>query len=753
MGMLNRYSLLLLLLMSGDFMVMAQDFRATNNIPVRGLNDELKTFAWSGGMNNPQFSAMDLNRDGIEDLVFFDRSDRSFTTFLNNGKTGQISYTLAPQYIPVFDSCECDEWALLEDYNCDGLPDVFCGGLSPFRQNIKVYQQVIYPGDSVGFELAYFPINVLSSNLRPIYNTPTDIPAIVDEDGDGDIDIISSQTGSNFFTLHENLAMDNYGRCDTFDFIIETNCWGHFYEGNLDNSVVVADTQFCRRPGWDGVRTGSRHVGSTLLVHDFDGNGRVDAMLGDVSFSTINVVFSNTDSTQTFMDSVVYSYPTYDSAFYQILFPGLFYVDLNNDGAKDLIGAPNASLGGENVDGTLHYLNEGTSDSIDLRFGGRGIFSGESIDVGSTATPTFLDHNGDGLPDLLIGSDNTTLRSADTTTLTFQLQLYENTGTLQDPEFTLIDDDYLNASTLFPPLQSAAPVAGDMDNDGDEDLFIGQVDGRIRYFENAAPIGQDAFYVQTTFGIQDDQGETIDVGKLASPELVDFDGDGDLDMFIGNEFGVLYYYENSGSVSSPVWTSVQDTFGGIKVFDEFGSQFSGISRPRFADYDGDNTVELLLGAEDGFVYIFEDPAAGLISNIIPNGTLFGRDFGDNAAPAITNLDDSGDLTFVFGSARGGLQLWNNRPEDTTVSSMFRPRTLPSVSIFPNPTTGMVSLEWAGYPGKQATIRVINAMGQTTRVQVTSSTQADLRLQDLSSGVYIILIEQGQNRWSGRLLKE
>lgn len=749
-----RISLLILSLGLAHISGFAQSYRATNNIPVKGLDGKLKAHAWSGGMNNPQFSVADLNLDGHDDLIFYDRSDATFTTFINKGIPGEIGYTLEPKYAASFDSCECDEFALLEDYNCDGLPDLFCGGISPNRQNIKLYRQVIYNGDSVGFELDYFTIDVLSSNVRPIYNTPTDIPAIVDVDGDGDIDIISSQTGSNFFTLHTNLAMEEHGRCDTMDFIIGTFCWGHFYEGNNDNSIVVADTTFCKRGGPSGRRDeiDLRHVGSTLLMQDFDGDGLVDAMLGDVSYSTVNVVFNGGDSTHAFMDSVVYEYPDYDSAVYQVLFPGIFYVDLDNDDVRDMIFAPNANQGAENVDGTMHYLNKGADNFLDLEFQGRGIFSAQSIDAGQSSNPTFLDYNDDGLQDILIGSSNANLRSGDTTILVFQLQLYENTGTLQNPEFTLVDDDYLNASTLFPPLQAATPVAADMDGDGDDDLLIGQIDGKIRYFENAAGPGQKAAYVQITNALTDNLNQIIDVGNISAPAVFDLDGDNDLDLFIGNDFGAVAYYENTGSASSAIFTSVADTFGGILVSDEFGSPFSGASKPTFADYDGDNTVELLVGAEDGFVYIYEDPIVGLSSSIVYSSTLFSTDFGENAAPTVAPLDASGDLFYVVGSNRGGLQMWNNRPEDTTVSSIFTMKELPRASIFPNPARESVTIEWPGNSRSAASIRLLNNLGQEVSLSSGINT-VNISLDQLSSGIYIVLVEQEDRRWTGRLVKE
>ncbi|MDP5171717.1 MAG: T9SS type A sorting domain-containing protein, partial [Bacteroidia bacterium] len=620
-------------------------------------------------------------------------------------------------------------------------------------QNIQLMKQVIYDGDSVGFEKVYEKIDVLSSNVRPIYNTPSDIPAIVDVDNDGDLDIISSQTGTNFFALHTNMAVEKYGRCDTMDYVVGTGCWGHFYESNLDNTLVLGDTVYCKRGDEDPTGLGLRHVGSTLLVNDFDGNGLKDVMLGDVSYATVNVAFNHGTIDHAFMDSAVYEYPSTDIPVYQILFPGLFMVDVDNDGIRDLITSPNAQAGGEDVDGTLLYLNKGTNDFPDFKFQGRGFLSGGSIDAGRTSMPTFLDYNDDGLTDILIGANSATLRSADTTILAFQLQLYENVGTPAAPAFQLVDADYLKASTLFPPLEAAAPVAVDIDNDGDDDLMMGSANGTLRIFENAAPAGQKAVYVQLAPQLKDNLNQTIDVGNASAPELYDFDGDGDFDLFVGSAFGHITYYENTGTMQSPVFTFVSDSFGQIVVTNQYGAKFSGTARPRFIDYDNDNVTELLVGAEDGYVHVFETPQAGLTTSIIPTSTLFGEDFGNRTSIAAAPLDESGDLFYIFGSDRGGLQMWNSRVDTTVTASVFSPKSLPKVKIFPNPARESVRIEWPGNGRDLAQVRVLNGLGQEVATHQLRAPQADISLQELPLGLYFVLIEEAGGRWLGRVVKE
>jgi hypothetical protein len=65
-------------------------------------NNKTLTLGDLGGLNNPQYSDPDLNNDGINDLIVFDRTDNRFFTFINNGTPNTIDYTYAPKYAKNF---------------------------------------------------------------------------------------------------------------------------------------------------------------------------------------------------------------------------------------------------------------------------------------------------------------------------------------------------------------------------------------------------------------------------------------------------------------------------------------------------------------------------------------------------------------------------------------------------------------------------------------------------------------------------
>src|SRR5690554_8086634 len=76
----------------------------------------------------------------------------------------------------------------LVDFNGDGKKDIFTYTLG----GIKVYKNISNSTDGVQWELYKDPIkSVVNNNLVSLYVSSNDIPAYVDVDGDGDIDVLA----------------------------------------------------------------------------------------------------------------------------------------------------------------------------------------------------------------------------------------------------------------------------------------------------------------------------------------------------------------------------------------------------------------------------------------------------------------------------------------------------------------------------------------------------------------------------------
>jgi hypothetical protein len=82
--------------------------------------------------------------------------------------------------------------------------------------------------------------------------------------------------------------------------------------------------------------------------------------------------------------------------------------------------------------------------------------------------------------------------------------------------------------------------------------------------------------------------------RTASPAVVDLDGDGFLDILFPGNDGVFHVWRRDGSVL-PGWENV---LFAIDALSSFATQAS----PTVGDVDGDNELEVLLGAENGKLY-------------------------------------------------------------------------------------------------------------------------------------------------------
>ena len=245
---------------------------------------------WAGGMNLPQFSEVDLNNDGILDLVVYDREGIVSSTFINGGSAGLVDYDYAPEYMKRFPR-EVRNFMLLRDYNCDGIEDIF-GMYEVWGQGlgVAVWKGSYDANDTIQFTLVkdQLKYDVGSTVLYKMFIYNTDLPAIDDIDGDGDLDILAFTLDlyfpSNVF-WYKNTSFENGYGCDSLDFDLETQCWGLFDETG-DSSIVnfgpSTDSCFSNPyfgqilfDGEDKLSNASRngrHIGANLTSVDFNGD-------------------------------------------------------------------------------------------------------------------------------------------------------------------------------------------------------------------------------------------------------------------------------------------------------------------------------------------------------------------------------------------------------------------------------------------------------------------------------------------------
>jgi len=102
-------------------------------------------YPYVGGFNNPIFSNIDLNNDGLEDLYIFEYSDKTHHSFIQEASSWKWKEDQCT-YFP-----EMESWAFLIDYNKDGASDIFTFA---FKNNPGI---LVYNGYWLNNKLAFKP--------------------------------------------------------------------------------------------------------------------------------------------------------------------------------------------------------------------------------------------------------------------------------------------------------------------------------------------------------------------------------------------------------------------------------------------------------------------------------------------------------------------------------------------------------------------------------------------------------------------
>ena len=184
-----------------------------NNLPVKE-NGKMKLHAFSGGLNNVSFSQYDFNKDGLLDLYVYDSQSNKSLVYLHKLNGIDHQYINDYSYENIFPN-DLSSWALLRDYNCDNVMDLF----SYEGTTVKVYK-----GKIVNSRLSFTLNNIFftaedtgtSTNRVQVYTCG--MPIIEDVNKDGYLDIMSVQslfTGSTNITYMKNMGLTNGLPCDS----------------------------------------------------------------------------------------------------------------------------------------------------------------------------------------------------------------------------------------------------------------------------------------------------------------------------------------------------------------------------------------------------------------------------------------------------------------------------------------------------------------------------------------------------------
>ncbi|MBI1183412.1 T9SS type A sorting domain-containing protein [bacterium] len=282
------------------------------------------------------------------------------------------------------------------------------------------------------------------------------------------------------------------------------------------------------------------------------------------------------------------------------------------------------------------------------------------------AIPTFADLDGDGDFDMLVAEYQGVW------------EYYENTGTASAPDFasSVANPFGLKAATIM-----GAPNLVDIDGDGDFDLLAGEYYGNFEFFEN----------IGTSSGPQfaRPQKNALGLSKcrdLVFPTIADLDGDGDYDVLAGEFYGNFQYFENTGSKTNPQFAAqVKNPFGLDSLY--------GYNQPNLADIDNDGDFDVLACDYYGVMYFFENTGtatAPAFKKAVPNAFNLNNPDKTLAFPTTVDLDNDGDLDVLVGTLFGIMRYYENVVFTSTPA--LAPSN--KLAVYPNPAGSVVQIDCA-----------------------------------------------------------
>ncbi|MTJ49859.1 LamG-like jellyroll fold domain-containing protein [Dolichospermum sp. UHCC 0259] len=329
-------------------------------------------------------------------------------------------------------------------------------------------------------------------------------------------------------------------------------------------------------------------IGESVIINEGQNQAQIQVKLSKPATTTTNVVFEVNDDNATVNEDYQLpngylinqfepnNTPRFDSPFDGIDVGNnskITLVDLDNDGDQDAV------ISGSN--GIKYYQNIGSGNFVEQT----GINNPFSLINLPNSSTTFGDINGDKTLDLIVGKT------------TGDLVYYINTGSLTNPRFNLttaLNPVRLNPVSNINVGNNAYPILIDWDKDQDLDLVIGSDNG-IKYYQN---IGNktNANYSQLTGN--NNPFNSINSGN-GIPSLVDWDRDGDYDLFVGKANGVIDYYQNNNGAFS--LSNSNNPFAKI----DNTATLSSHPAPTFADLDGDGDRDAFIGNANGTIDYYE----------------------------------------------------------------------------------------------------------------------------------------------------
>ncbi len=360
-----------------------------------------------------------------------------------------------------------------------------------------------------------------------------------------------------------------------------------------------------------------------------------------------------------------------------------------------------------------------------------------TIDIGTHANPALADIDDDGLLDMFSGD------------VDGNINYFSNTGDENYPSFTFIDQNFQSIQANY----QSRPCFGDLDNDGDLEMLVGRTSwtsNGVKFFLNqGTPEEPDYIEVPANY---------IEINHdWASPELIDIDDDGDLDLFIGHLENQVIFYQNIGTPEICNFRLISDNYLNQTL------QFGDFASICFGDIDNDGDYDIIRGHSHEWTTLV-DAYLDFYRNVgTPENASFVLEedhFLDIAVvkyaePFLADIDTDGDLDLFVGDSNGGISFWRNDEFNSANGEHgHQPYTFTLYQNYPNPFNASTAISYQLLAVSHVNLTVYDVLGREVQSLVMGQQSAGFHevvwdASGVSSGVYFIQLSVDSRQSSAR----
>lgn len=220
----------------------------------------------------------------------------------------------------------------------------------------------------------------------------------------------------------------------------------------------------------------------------------------------------------------------------------------------------------------------------------------------------------------------------------------------EQKEIGAFEFELINSNFNNINISYAVPTIGDIDGDGLLDLIIGNDNGELYRYEQISPNSYEFELITAKFS-------DINVIMYSAPQFVDLNGDTLLDLTIMNLYCDLYIYEQN-----PI---DKDQFTLVKVIDMSNKSYGVHS---IADIDGDGTLDLILGSWSKYLQHYKQDSIVLDSFYLHKNNFYSIGDYNNwgLSPCLFDLNNDGKLELITCCSEGKVYISTQLSNDTTV---------------------------------------------------------------------------------------